>query len=238
MNGGEGALSPRLRIASRRGGSGGDRFEAILTLAGEPPSLVDECVSGAEAPMLTTADFKKGLRILVDGEPFLIMEHTVQSPSARGSATLVKARVRNLLSGSVFDRTFRAGERFESPDIVRREIQFLYRDGEDLHFMDNESYDQFSLSVEQVGDDAGWLTDGLNLHSVLFNGEVVNVEIPRQLEVEVLETQPAVRGNTAAGKVLKEATVAGGVVIKVPLYLEAGERIQVDTEDRRFVRRC
>jgi elongation factor P len=187
--------------------------------------------------MLSTADFKKGLRILVEGEPFQIMEYNVQTPSARGSATLVKAKVRNLLSGAVFDRTFKAGERFDPPDLLRRPVQFLYRDGDDFHFMDTESYDQFHLGTEKIGDGARWLTDGLALHSTVFNGQVVNVELPRFMEVEVLETEPAVRGNTASGKVLKEAKVAAGATIKVPLYLEAGERIEVDIEERRFVRR-
>lgn len=188
--------------------------------------------------MLTTADFKKGLRILVDGEPFAIMEYSVQSPSARGSATLVKAKVRNLLSGAVFDKTFKAGDRFEPPDILRRPVQFLYRDGDDFHFMDNESYDQFHLPSEKIGEDSLWLTDGLAVHSIVFNGQVVNVELPRFMTVEVLETEPAVRGNTASGKVLKDATVAAGATLKVPLYLEAGESIEVDIEERRFVRRA
>ena len=188
--------------------------------------------------MLTTADFKKGLRILVEGEPYAVMEYTVQSPSARGSATLVKAKVRNLLSGAVFEKTFKAGERFDPPDILRRPVQFLYRDGGDFHFMDTESYEQFHMPAEKIGDDAGWLTDGLGVHSIVFNAQVVNVELPRFLTVEVLETEPAVRGNTASGKVLKEATVAAGATVKVPLYLEAGESIEVDIEERRFVRRA
>ena len=188
--------------------------------------------------MLTTADFKKGLRILIEGAPYAIIEYSVQSPSARGSATLVKAKVRNLLSGAVFDKTFKSGDRFDPPDILRRAVQFLYRDGDEFHFMDTESYEQFHLDLETIADGAAWLTDGLDLHSIVFNGSVVNVEIPRFMAVEVLETEPAVRGNTASGKVLKEARVAAGAVIKVPLYLEAGERIEVDIEECRFVRRA
>ncbi len=188
--------------------------------------------------MLTTSDFKVGLRILLDGDPYVIMEYTVQSPSARGASTLVRARVRNLLTSAVFDRTFKSGEKFDPPDLARRATQFLYRDGDDLHFMDAESYEQFHLPVEQLGEAARWLSDGLGLHSIVFNGRVVNVELPRFMEVEVLETEPALRGATASGKSVKDAKVAGGAVIKVPVYLEAGERIEVDIEEGRFVRRA
>jgi len=187
--------------------------------------------------MLTTADFKKGLRILIDEDPYLVLDYTVQTPSARGAATLVRAKVRNLLTGAVFDRTFKSGEKFEVPDLLRRAVQFLYRDGDDLHFMDNESYEQFRLPAEQLGDAAGWLADGLALHAIIFNGKVMNVELPRFIEVDVLETEPALRGATASGKSFKDATVTGGAVIKVPVYLEAGERIEVDTEELRFVKR-
>jgi elongation factor P len=187
--------------------------------------------------MLTTADFKKGLRILIDGEPYSIVDYTVQTPSARGAATLVRTKVRNFLTGAVFDRTFKSGEKFDEPDLVRRAVQFLYRDGDDLHFMENDSYEQFQLPAAQLGEPAAWLTDGLALHAIVFNGRVVNVEVPRFLVVAVESTEPSVRGATASGKSFKDAVVAGGVTIKVPLYVEAGERLEVDTEELRFVRR-
>jgi elongation factor P len=188
--------------------------------------------------MLTTADFKKGLRILIDGDPYLVIDYTVQTPSARGAATLVRARVRNFLTGAVFDKTFKSGEKFDEPDLARRAVQFLYRDGDDVHFMDNESYEQLQLPAAQLGDGARWLADGMVVHAIVFNGAVVNVELPRFVEVEVVSTEPGVRGATASGKSFKDATVAGGAVLKVPLYIEAGERIEVDTEELRFVRRA
>ena len=188
--------------------------------------------------MITTADFKKGLRILIDGEPYSIVDYTVQTPSARGAATLVRAKVRNYLTGAVFDKTFKSGEKFDAPDLARRAVQFLYRDGEDLHFMDNESYEQFQLPVEQLGDTAGWLEDGMAAHAIVFNGQVASVEVPRFLVVEVLETEPGLRGVTASGKSFKDATVRGGAVIKVPLYVETGERIEVDIEELRFIKRA
>jgi elongation factor P len=191
-----------------------------------------------EAAMLTTADFKRGLRSLIDGEPYSIVDYTVQTPSARGAATLVRAKVRNYLTGAVFDKTFKSGDKFDAPDLQRRAAQFLYRDGDDLHFMDNESYEQLQLPAEQLGDTAVWLADGMAVHAIVFNGRVVSIEVPRFVEVEVRETEPGIRGVTASGKSFKDATVQGGAVIKVPLYIEAGERIEVDIEELRFIRRA
>ncbi len=188
--------------------------------------------------MPTTADFRKHLRILIDGQPYVVVEHTLQSPTARGSATLVRARVRNLLTGQLLDKTFKAGESFDAPDLVYRASQFLYRDDDDLHFMDEETFEQFSVRAEAVPDVAPWLREGLVVRALHFEGRVATVELPQTMVVEVLETEPAVRGNTAAGKVMKRAVVADGVEIQVPLYLEAGERIEVDPRERRFIRRA
>lgn len=187
--------------------------------------------------MISTADFKKGARILVDGEPFALMDYNVQTPSARGSATLVKAKIRNLLTGAVFDRTFKSGERFEEPDIEIRPIQFLYRDGEDFHFMDQASYEQFHLHESVLGEAPSFLTDGAVLRSMSFNGSVAGIEMPQFVEMEIVDTEPAVRGDTASGKVLKEAVLATGATVKVPLYIERGEWVLVSTDTGEFVKR-
>ena len=187
--------------------------------------------------MLTTADFKKGLHILIDRDPYQIMEYSVHTPSARGSATLVRAKVRNIRTDQVFDRTFKSGERFPAPDLDRRNVQFLYADGDELHFMDMESYDQFQLDREEMGSAAQWLVDGLTLTSMVFNGQVIGVELPQFVEMEVTRADPGTRGDTAAGRVLKEAQVASGATVRVPLYLESGEKILVDTRTGEFVKR-
>jgi len=122
------------------------------------------------------------------------MEYSVQSPSARGSATLVKARVRNVLTRAVFDKTFKSGDRFVEPDVEIRPVQFLYRDGEDFHFMDQSSFEQFHLGEAALGGAASWLADGAVLRSLSFNGSVVGVDLPQFMEFEVVETEPAVRG--------------------------------------------
>ncbi len=188
--------------------------------------------------MLTTSDFKKGLRVLLEGEPYVIEDYTMQTPSARGAATLVRTRFRNMITGAVADRTFKAGEKFEEPDVRLRQIQFLYDDGEACHFMDVQSYDQFSLPRDRIGDGAAWLTEGLQLSSVIFNGEPVGVTLPPFVEATVDMVGGGSRGDTASGRNLKDATLSNGVTIKVPLFIEAGEKILVDTRTGEFARRA
>ena len=187
--------------------------------------------------MLSTADFKKGLAILVEGQPYLILDYTVQTPSARGSATLVRVKVRNVITGQVFDKTFKAGERFEEPDLERRRITYLYPDADDYHFMDEESYEQFRLSRGSLGDAARWLREGISLRSVVFQGKVVGIELPQFVEMEIVETAPAARSDMASGKVTKPAALANGTQIRVPAYLEAGETVMIDTTTGEFVKR-
>ena len=187
--------------------------------------------------MISTADFKKGIRILVDADPYEVMDYTVSTPTARGSATLVRAKIRHLLTGAVFDRTYKAGEKFAEPDLQLRPVQFLYRDGADHHFMDAESYEQFQLSGEQLGDQARWLVDGATVRSLIFNGNVSGIELPQFMEFTIVETESAVRGDTASGRVMKEAKIATGAIVKVPLYMESGERILVATATGEFVKR-
>ena len=188
--------------------------------------------------MLTTAEFKRGLRILLEGEPYAVEDFTVQSPSARGAATLVKARLRNMVSGNILDRTFKAGEKFDEPDVALRQVQFLYGDGEACHFMDQQSYEQFALPVDTLGEVAPWLTENLQLTAVVFNGRAVGVSLPSFVEAQVDMAGGGSRGDTASGKNLKEAQLTNGQTIKVPLFVEAGERILVDTRTWEFSRRA
>src|SRR5262245_39357479 len=170
--------------------------------------------------MLTTADFKKGLRIEVDDTPYLVLDYTVQTPSARGSATLVKAKIRNILTGAVFDRTFKSGEKFEEPDVQMRQVQYLYAEGDEYHFMDTASYEQFHLPAERMGGQAQWLVENATLRSLLYRGQVVGVEFPQFVELKVREVEPAARSDTASGNQTKAATLETGAVIRVPIYLK------------------
>jgi len=187
--------------------------------------------------MLTTSDFKKGLRVLIDGEPWVIMDYTVHSPSARGSATLVKAKVRSILTGSVLDKTFKSGEKFEEPDIEIRPVQFLYGSADEFTFMDTASYDQFTLSRESLGDQALYVVENATLRSVVFNGRVLSVELPQFVEIEVASVEASAKTDTASGSATKMATLVTGATIRVPLYLKEGEIAEVETTTGRFVRR-
>ena len=187
--------------------------------------------------MLTTADFRKGLAILVEGQPYLIMEYSVQTPSARGSATLVRIKGRNVITGQVLDMTFKSGEKFEEPDLERRKITFLYGDGDEFHFMDEQSFEQFHLDRETLQETARWLREGITLRSVVFQGAVVGIELPQFVEMKVLETGPGGRSDMASGKVTKPATLENGTQIRVPVYLQADETVMVDTTTGEFVKR-
>jgi elongation factor P len=187
--------------------------------------------------MLTTADFKKGLRLEVDGEPYTILDYTVQTPSARGSATLVKAKMRNILTGAVFDRSFKSGDKFEVPDLQMRQVQYIYAEGDDYHFMDTSSYEQFHLPPDRLGDQTQWLVENCLLRSVLYRGQVIGVELPQFVEMKVREVEPSAKSDTASGNQTKAATLETGAVVRVPVYLKEGETIEVDTQTGRFVKR-
>lgn len=187
--------------------------------------------------MLTTSDFKKGLAIQVEGQPFIIMEYSVQTPSARGSATLVRIKGRNVITGQVLDMTFKSGDKFEEPDLERRKINFLYSDGDDFHFMDEQSYEQFHMNREALGDAVQWLKEGVTLRSIVFESKVVGAELPQFVEMKVIETGPGGRSDMASGKVTKPATLENGTQIRVPVYLAAGETVMVDTTTGEFVKR-
>jgi len=163
--------------------------------------------------LLTTADFKKGLAILVDKAPFLILECNTQTPTARGSATLVRTKIRNILTGQVFDRTFKSGEKFETPDLERRPVNFLYQQEDDYHFMDEKNYEQFHLNRETLGDAVRWIIEGIIVRSVVFEGKVVGVELPQFVEIEIVETGPGGRSDMASGKVTKNATLVNGTTL-------------------------
>jgi len=187
--------------------------------------------------MLTANEFKRGLRIDIDGDPYVVMDVHMQSPSARGASTLVKAKVRNLRSGNVFDRTFKASDKVNEAQLELRPVQFLYADDDGYHFMDAESYEQFTLSAATLGDDAGYLIEGLaGIRSVVFKGSVMNIQLPQSVVLKIRDTDPAVKGATAQAQT-KPATLETGLVIQVPAYLESGDAVQVDTSEGRFMAR-
>ncbi|KAF0218358.1 MAG: elongation factor [Geobacteraceae bacterium] len=187
--------------------------------------------------MITTSDFKRGLVIQVDGAPCLIIDVTFQSPSARGANTMVKTRYRNLLTGQVLDKTFRSGDKLEEADFERHKGQFLYTDGNQGIFMDLETYEQFELEAESFDLIAPYLLEGADVTLGLFQGRMVNVDLPLNVELTVVETAPVLKNATATAQT-KEAVLETGLKIQVPPYLEVGDKVKVDTRDGRFVSRA
>lgn len=188
--------------------------------------------------MPNASDLRRGGRVELEGEPYAVIDVHFQTPSARGAATLVKVRVRNLRTGAVFDRSFKAQDRVVEPAVELRSVQYLYGDGSTYYFMDAESYEQFALTADEIGDTAGYLTDGLGgIRSVVYDDRVISIELPQTLVLRVVETGPSIKGATAQAQT-KPATLETGLVIQVPSYLESDELIQVDTREARFIGRA
>lgn len=183
--------------------------------------------------MLSTSDFKKGLRVEIDGQPWTVVSTNTQSPSARGAATLVKCRLRNVLDGSISDRTFKSGEKFVEPDLQFRPASYLYSepDGDEtvFHFMDAASYEQFFLRGDDLGGDTQWLVDNLEVRAVVYNERVVGIELPQFVEMVLETVEPGSKGDTASGGVTTNAYTTTGIRIQVPLYINAGDTVRIDT---------
>lgn len=187
--------------------------------------------------MIETSEFKKGVCIVFKGEPMVIESVTFSTPTARGANTIAKTRLRHLLTGRLLSESVRSGSKFEPVDVEQRPASYLYSDGTHWHFMEAETYDQFQLSADELGDDRHYLVDGaegLTLKRV--DGRIVGVDLPNTVELEVTETEPVIKGATAQAQ-LKRAVVETGLEVQVPPYLEVGQRIKIDTRDGHFVER-
>ena len=186
---------------------------------------------------MTSNDLKRGQVILLDSSPCLVLEVTSQSPSARGGSTLIKTRYRNLLTGQVLDKAFKAGDRVDAADFEKRKGQFLYPQDDGGVFMDLENYEQYELNSELFEPVQGFLLEGTGVLLGLFEGQVVSVEPPMTVELTISETPPVIRNATATAQT-KEALLETGLRLQVPGYLETGEVIKVDTRECRFVSRA
>jgi elongation factor P len=185
--------------------------------------------------MYSTTDFKKGLKIELEGVPYIIVDFLHVKPGKGGA--FVRTKMKNLMTGKVLDQTFRSGERIKRPDLVEREMQFLYRDGETFHLMDNETYEQLALTAEQMGDAVLFLTENLNVKVLVFNQQPVAVEAPNFVELTVTQAEPGLKGDTASGG-NKPATLESGAVIQVPLFINEGDRVKVDTRTGTYIERA
>jgi elongation factor P len=187
--------------------------------------------------VLNAGELRRGQRVELDGEPYVVLDVHFQTPSARGASTLVKVKVRNFRTGNVFERTLKAADRLVEPELELRPVQYLYADGETFHFMDTQSYEQFTLAANELGDDRFYLLEGLEgLRSVVYNGRVISLDLPSSVVLRVEQTDPALKGATAQAQT-KPATLETGLVVQVPSYLESGESVQVETGTGRFIAR-
>jgi elongation factor P len=184
--------------------------------------------------MYSTAEFKKGLKIELDGVPYAIVDFQHVKPGKGGA--FVRTKLKSLLSGRVLDQTFRSGEKVKRPDLMEREMQYLYREGDRFCMMDNETYEQIMLTEDQVGEARLFLTENLDVKILFFNQQPVAVELPLFVQLEVAQTEPGVKGDTAAGGT-KPATLESGVTIQVPLFISEGERVKVDTRTGTYIER-
>ena len=184
--------------------------------------------------MITTADFRNGMTIEMDGVLYNIVYFQHVKPGKGGA--FVRTRLKNLKTGAVTEKTFRAGEKVELAILDKRIMQYLYGEGENLIFMDTETYEQMAVSQEEVGEAAQFLLEGVEVEVQLYEGKPVGIEPPVFVEMEIVETAPGVKGDTASGG-SKPATLETGLVVNVPLFIEAGSRIKVDTRSGDYVER-
>jgi elongation factor P len=184
---------------------------------------------------INSSDFKKGLKVLVDGEPYDIIECHFVKPG-KGQA-LYKLKLRNLLKGTIIAPTYRSGDSLEAADVRKSNGQYLYRDGEGFVFMEDESFEQYTITTEKMGDAANFLLDGAKCELLFYNDQLIGVDPPAHVVVEVTYTEPAARGNTTAN-VTKAATVETGVEVQVPAFIDQGEKIKVDARTGDYIERA
>lgn len=173
-----------------------------------------------------------------EGAPFHCLDVDISKPTARGGQTLVRIKMRNLLTRQVFDKTFKAGEKFSEPDLSAVTASYLYADASGFHFMDQETFETVTLSADAIGDDRLLLVDNLPVQIEKYNGNPIGLQFPPHVELTVADAEPGVRGDTASGGVTKLATLETGLQVRVPLFIKVGEKVKVHTETREFAGRA
>lgn len=184
--------------------------------------------------MYDLSEFKKGLKILIDGEPFTVVEFQHVKPGKGNQFT--RTKLRNLITGSNLERTFKSGEKFGVADVAYKDMNFLYRDDSGFHFMDQTSFEQIALNPDLVGDSGNFLIENLEVKICLFNDRVVGIELPKSVNLKVTRTDPGFKGNTVTNT-YKPATLETGHIVQVPLHIAEGDVLKVNTVDGAYVER-
>ena len=190
------------------------------------------------AALLEAIEIKRKMFFELEETPFHCLDVEISTPTARGGQTLVRIKMRNLLTRAVFDKTFKAGDKFKEPDLVLTPASYLYSDGEGSHFMDQETYETHTLGTFLLGDALSYLTEGLIVTIQKFNGNPIGLQMPTTVELAVTYTEPGARGDTASGNVTKPAKLETDIEIRVPLFIKEGEKVKVSTETREFAGRA
>ena len=190
------------------------------------------------AALLESITVKRKMYFEFENTPYYCLEAEVSTPTARGGQTLVRLKMRNLLTRAVFDKTFKAGDRFKEPDLEVVEASYLYSDSQGSYFLDQESFDTHVLSEGMIGDALEFLVEGAIIQLHKFNGNPIGLQLPSQVELAVTYTEPGSRGDTSSGNVTKLARLETGLEIKVPLFIQEGEKVRVYTETLEFAGRA
>ncbi len=190
------------------------------------------------AALLDAIDIKRKMYFEFENAPFYCIDVEVSTPTARGGQTLVRLKMRNLITRAVFDKTFKASDKFKEPDLEMVEASYLYSDGDGSYFLDQESFETVTLTGDMMGDALDFLLEGAIVQLHKFNGNPIGLQLPAQVELEVTYTEPGVRGDTSSGAVTKPAKLETGIEIRVPFFIKQGEKIRVSTEAREFAGRA
>jgi len=190
------------------------------------------------AALIEAIDIKRKMFFEYEGAPYHCLDVEISKPTARGGQTLVRIKMRNLLTHAVFDKTFKAGEKFKEPDLVIEPATYLYADADGFHFMDQRTFETIAIRRDTLGDEGLLLAENLEVQIQKFNGGPIGVQLPPIVEMTVTRAEPGVRGDTASGGVTKPATLETGLEIRVPLFIKEGEKVKVHTETREFAGRA
>jgi len=185
--------------------------------------------------LYTTTDFRNGLKIEFEGGPYTIVYFQHVKPGKGGA--FVRTKLKNLKTGAVLEHTFRSGDKVEKPDLDEREMQFMYREGDAFHFMDTASYEQIYLDTDHMGDAANYMIENLPVKILFYRGEPIGIDLPIFIVLTIAETEPGIRGDTVSGAT-KPAKLESGALVQVPLFLNEGDRIKVDTRTGTYIERA
>jgi elongation factor P len=188
--------------------------------------------------LIDAIDVKKRTRFEIDNTPYSCLDVEVNTPTARGGQTLVRLKVRNLLTNAVFERTFKAGEKFKEPDLQIVPASYLYSDGDGAYFLDQDSFETLTLRDDVIGNGRDFLVEGGMVELLKYNGNPIGMELPPFVDLAIAFTEPGVRGDSSSGSVTKPAKLETGLEIRVPLFIKEGEKVRVSTETREFAGRA